>query len=130
MRARLSALAAGLVCLAVAGGSARAQPSAVGTPSPPAPVTVQFPVFAATATTATLSFHPNRIELVGLSPSAAAQLLDLESAGRLTPTVEVKLGSSSTFTLADVIVTSVRSSAGGGTLSASAVLEYRSIRST
>lgn len=127
MSVRHAALAASLASLAIAGGSARAQ-----APSPhsaPAPVTVQFGGFVATATTATLSFNPDRILLAGLSASAVTRLLALDSAGRVTPAVIVKLGSTSTFTLGDVIVTSVRSLAGPGSPSAEAVLGYGSIRS-
>jgi hypothetical protein len=94
-----------------------------------APVTVQFPTFASGATTATLSFQPNRIRVAGLSASAATRLINLDSAGRITSTVVVKLGTTSTFTLLDVIVTSATSSTGGAAPGAGAVLDYASIRS-
>ena len=130
MSARVSALAACLACLAIASGSARAHPSSLSAGQATPTVTVQFPTFASGATTATLTFQPNRIQVAGLSASAVTQLLKLQSAGKATPKVVIKLGSTSTFTLLDAIVASVQSRAGGGAPSFAAVLAYGSIRST
>lgn len=113
----------------VAVGSSAAQLTASAR-STTAPVTVQFPTFASSATTATLSFHPDRIQVAGLSASGVTQLLKLETAARVTPAVVVKLGSTSKFTLVDVIVTSIQSPAGGVAPTVRAVLAYGSIRST
>jgi hypothetical protein len=124
----IAAIAVG-TSVPVAVGSSAAQLTASAR-SATAPVTVQFPTFASSATTATLSFHPDRLQVAGVSASAVTRLFNLESAGRVTPAVVVKLGSTSTFTLVDVIVTSIQSSALGGAPSFQAVLAYGSIQST
>ena len=130
MNPRFSALAICLACLAIAGGVAPAHASSAAAAQPLPTVTVQFPSFTSDATTATLSFRPNRIQIAGLSATAMTQLLRLESAGKVTPKVTIKLGSTSTFTLLAVIVTSLQAPAAGGAPSPTAVFAYGSIRST
>jgi hypothetical protein len=88
-------------------------------------MTVRFPTFAATATNLTLL--PNRVQFAAPNSSAVSQLATLESTGRVTPKVVITLGSGSTLTLRQVMVTSVGTVTGSGATSFEIALGFLSV---
>ena len=125
---RLVPAAVCLAYLALAAGIAHARPASTGqVPQAQPAITLQFPTFAVHPTT--LTFAPRSGQLTLPPSSGVIRLIDLESTRAVTPTVLIRIGSTSTFTLFDAAVTSVRALSGGAAPSFEVALTYRSIKS-
>ncbi len=125
---RLVPVAVCLACLALTAGIAGARPASAGrVRQTQPPITLQFPTFNVHATS--LSFEPRSVQLTVPSSSGVIWLIKLESTRAVTPTVSIRIGSTSTFTLFDAAVTSVRALSSGVTPSFEIALAYGSIKS-